>query len=108
VSAHSPDRFDLASLYPVDLSTDAVDPVGDVTDEGDTVRVYAYSGPDGLRAAISTGKPVRFFARDSTRLTAEDVAVAAAVRPAPSDGLPRGRLTPTLDAGRRADACPAI
>ncbi len=59
--------------YPIDLSTDAVDPMDDVDDKGDHVRVYVYSGPDALLAAISTGKPVRLLARDGLRLTADDI-----------------------------------
>lgn len=49
---------------------------GDVTGDGDSVLVNAYSGPEGLRAAIATGKPVRLSARDGLRLTAEDIAAA--------------------------------
>ncbi|MEX5635767.1 hypothetical protein [Parafrankia sp. FMc2] len=71
-----PNPLDLKSFWPGDLSADALDYADDVTDEGDTVLVNAYSGPEGLRAAIATGKPVRFWARDSLSLTAEDIAEA--------------------------------
>ncbi|ONH62317.1 hypothetical protein CcI49_02765 [Frankia sp. CcI49] len=76
MTTSSPDQFDLATVWR-SLSGGA-DYADDVTDEGDgTVAVNACGwAEEVLRAAIATGKPVRVWARDRTRLTAEDIAEA--------------------------------